>query len=213
MMRRALAIIATMALSGCQHSGQQAVDPFWGRTTVPPPPLAPWASIRAIRSRRRSRRAPATPCKQHRHLICCQPRHRQRQPRRQRSRPLPRCRRPRQLGRLTCLLRRPYPRRLIIAHPLRDTPVWVQLHPALARHLRQPLIRERRPRPHLRQRAGRPVHRRRPIQQRRHRRLVRRLQHRLAIPRPAVTAMTARSPRAQVPAALGQRPQAAPPAR
>ena len=37
MMRRALAIIATMALSGCQHSGQQAVDPFWGRTTVPAP--------------------------------------------------------------------------------------------------------------------------------------------------------------------------------
>ena len=32
-----LAMIAATALSGCQHSGQQAVDPFWGRTTVPSP--------------------------------------------------------------------------------------------------------------------------------------------------------------------------------
>ena len=37
MMRLVLAIVAAMALSGCQHSGQQAIDPFWGRTTVPSP--------------------------------------------------------------------------------------------------------------------------------------------------------------------------------
>ena len=37
MTRLVLAIIAAVALSGCQHSGQQAIDPFWGRTTVPPP--------------------------------------------------------------------------------------------------------------------------------------------------------------------------------
>ncbi len=38
MTRLVLAIVAAMALSGCQHSGQQAIDPFWGHTTVPPPP-------------------------------------------------------------------------------------------------------------------------------------------------------------------------------
>ncbi len=38
MVRLVLAIVAAMALSGCQHSGQQAIDPFWGRTTVPAPP-------------------------------------------------------------------------------------------------------------------------------------------------------------------------------
>ncbi len=37
MTRLVLAIVAAMALSGCQHSGQQVIDPFWGRTTVPPP--------------------------------------------------------------------------------------------------------------------------------------------------------------------------------
>ena len=37
MMRLVLAIVAAMALSGCQHGGQQAIDPFWGRTTVPAP--------------------------------------------------------------------------------------------------------------------------------------------------------------------------------
>src|SRR5208283_4507923 len=31
------AIAAAVACSGCQHTGQQAVDPFWGRTTVPAP--------------------------------------------------------------------------------------------------------------------------------------------------------------------------------
>jgi hypothetical protein len=38
MKRLALAIVVATALSGCQHSGQQAIDPFWGHTTVPPPP-------------------------------------------------------------------------------------------------------------------------------------------------------------------------------
>ncbi|MEI8372595.1 MAG: hypothetical protein WCJ35_07150 [Planctomycetota bacterium] len=37
MMRLVLVIFATTALSGCQHKGQQALDPFWGRTTVPAP--------------------------------------------------------------------------------------------------------------------------------------------------------------------------------
>ena len=37
MTRLVLAIVAATALSGCQHSGQQAIDPFWGRTTVPSP--------------------------------------------------------------------------------------------------------------------------------------------------------------------------------
>ena len=37
MTRRMLAVIAAMALSGCQHSGQQVVDPFWGQQRVPPP--------------------------------------------------------------------------------------------------------------------------------------------------------------------------------
>lgn len=37
MTRLVLAIVALAALSGCQHSGQQAIDPFWGRTTVPSP--------------------------------------------------------------------------------------------------------------------------------------------------------------------------------
>lgn len=37
MMRLVLAIVAATALCGCQHSGQQAIDPFWGRTTVPAP--------------------------------------------------------------------------------------------------------------------------------------------------------------------------------
>ena len=37
MTRLVLAIVAAMALSGCQHGGQQAIDPFWGRTTVPAP--------------------------------------------------------------------------------------------------------------------------------------------------------------------------------
>ncbi len=37
MMRLVLVIVATTALSGCQHKGQQAIDPFWGRTTVPSP--------------------------------------------------------------------------------------------------------------------------------------------------------------------------------
>ena len=32
MTRLVLAIVAAMALSGCQHSGQQVIDPFWGRT-------------------------------------------------------------------------------------------------------------------------------------------------------------------------------------
>jgi hypothetical protein len=38
MMRLVLAMVAVMAFSGCQHRGQQAIDPFWGRTTVPAPP-------------------------------------------------------------------------------------------------------------------------------------------------------------------------------
>ena len=37
MTRLVLAMVAAMVLSGCQHSGQQVVDPFWGRQTVPPP--------------------------------------------------------------------------------------------------------------------------------------------------------------------------------
>ncbi len=37
MPRLALVIVAATALSGCQHSGQQAIDPFWGHTTVPSP--------------------------------------------------------------------------------------------------------------------------------------------------------------------------------
>jgi hypothetical protein len=37
MMRLALAMVATAFFCGCQHSGQQAIDPFWGRTTVPAP--------------------------------------------------------------------------------------------------------------------------------------------------------------------------------
>ena len=36
MTRFMLAIVAVLVLSGCQYSGQQAIDPFWGRTTVPP---------------------------------------------------------------------------------------------------------------------------------------------------------------------------------
>ena len=32
MTRLVLAMVAAMALTGCQHSGQQAIDPFWGRT-------------------------------------------------------------------------------------------------------------------------------------------------------------------------------------
>ncbi len=38
MTRLVLAIVAAAALSGCRQSGQQAIDPFWGRTTVPPCP-------------------------------------------------------------------------------------------------------------------------------------------------------------------------------
>jgi len=34
---RVLAIIVAVTCSGCQHTAQQAIDPFWGRTTVPAP--------------------------------------------------------------------------------------------------------------------------------------------------------------------------------
>ena len=37
MTRLAFAIVVATAVSGCQHSGQQAIDPFWGQTTVPSP--------------------------------------------------------------------------------------------------------------------------------------------------------------------------------
>ena len=37
MKRLVLAILTAAVMSGCQHSGQQVIDPFWGRTTVPPP--------------------------------------------------------------------------------------------------------------------------------------------------------------------------------
>lgn len=37
MTRLVLAIVAATVFSGCQHSGQQAIDPFRGRTTVPSP--------------------------------------------------------------------------------------------------------------------------------------------------------------------------------
>ena len=37
MTRFLLAIVAATAFSGCQHSGQQVIDPFWGHTTVAPP--------------------------------------------------------------------------------------------------------------------------------------------------------------------------------
>ncbi len=37
MSRLMLAVLAAIALSGCRYQGEQAVDPFWGRQTVPPP--------------------------------------------------------------------------------------------------------------------------------------------------------------------------------
>ena len=37
MKRLTLATVAAIALGGCRNQGQQVVDPFWGRTTVPPP--------------------------------------------------------------------------------------------------------------------------------------------------------------------------------
>lgn len=38
MTRLLLAILAAVSLCGCRYQGQQAIDPFWGRKTVPPPP-------------------------------------------------------------------------------------------------------------------------------------------------------------------------------
>ena len=62
MTRLVLAVIAAMALSGCQHSGQQAIDPFWGQQRVPPPPTgsvgARWSTRRTRKPGRRKRASP-----------------------------------------------------------------------------------------------------------------------------------------------------------
>ena len=132
-----------MALSGCQHSGQQAVDPFWGRTTVSRPRHLPAVGVNpcypqpATVSAGPSNALQATPPP---NLLPATASPTPAAP--VTITPAPAMPAPAATGALTCLLRRPYPRRLIIAHPLRDTPVWVQLHPAPCGHLRQPLIRE-----------------------------------------------------------------------